>query len=73
MSPEQRRLLDLLAARAYRLAAHMNLHTALIVEEFETDRRSRAFEHWFGRAVHYERVAWLLDSGRMRFDDGPLP
>lgn len=69
MSPEQRRLLDLLVVRGYLMAAELQLATALLIEELESDRRSRVFERWFERAVHYERVATLVAEGKMAFHE----
>lgn len=62
MSPEHRRLLELLVARGYLMAADLQLETALLIEELESDRRSRVFERWFDRAVHYECLATLIAS-----------
>jgi len=59
------RLLDLLVVRGYLMSAELNLATALLIEEFESDRRSRLFERYFERAVWFERYAFMLARGEI--------
>lgn len=73
MRADQIRLLNLLVVRCYLVEARIQLETAVVIQEFEQDGRSRAFEMHFERAVQLERFAHLLASGKMKVspDLGP--